>query len=106
MRINISWVGLLCVAATTPALAQGSPTGPYPRPAGAYEVDVERSTMVAMRDGVRLATDIYRPKGVSGALPTILIRLPYNKATYRAATVPAEYFASHGYAVAVQDVRG
>jgi putative CocE/NonD family hydrolase len=92
--------------AAVSARAQGNPDGPYPRPPGRYEVDVERSTMVAMRDGVRLSTDIYRPKGVSGALPTILIRLPYNKATYRAATVPAEYFASHGYAVAVQDVRG
>ena len=29
---------------------------------------------------VRLATDIYRPTGMGGALPTILIRLPYNKA--------------------------
>jgi putative CocE/NonD family hydrolase len=89
----------------TSALAQ-APNGPYSRPPGQYEVDVERSTMVSMRDGVRLSTDIYRPKGVSGPLPTILIRLPYNKATYRAATVPAEFFASHGYAVAVQDVRG
>ena len=94
----------LCFVAAS-AVAQ-APNGPYPRPPGQYEVDVERSTMVAMRDGVRLSTDIYRPKGVSGALPTIVIRLPYNKATYRAATVPAEYFASHGYAVAVQDVRG
>ena len=93
-----------CLAATA-TLAQ-SPNGPYPRPPGQYEVDVERSTMVSMRDGVRLSTDIYRPKGISGPLPTILIRLPYNKATYRGATVPAEYFASHGYAVAVQDVRG
>src|SRR5262245_43044095 len=98
MKIHICWLGALCAAATTSAFAQGSSTGPYPRPAGSHEVDVERSTMVSMRDGVRLATDIYRPKGVSGALPTIVIRLPYGKSTYRAATVPAEYFASHGYA--------
>ena len=62
--------------------------------------------MVPMRDGVRLATDVYRPRGLSGALPTILIRLPYNKDSYRGATVAADFFASHGYAVAVQDVRG
>ena len=62
--------------------------------------------MVAMRDGVKLSTDVYRPKGVEGQLPTILIRLPYNKATYRGATMPATFFASHGYAVTVQDVRG
>ena len=63
-----------------------------------------KSEMIAMRDGVRLATDVYRPKGVTGALPTILIRLPYNKSSYRGATVPADFFASHGYAVVVQDV--
>ena len=94
------------VMAAASAAAQTVPGGPYPRPAGQYEVDIERSIMVPMRDGVRLSTDVYRPKGVSGALPTILIRLPYNKATYRGATVPAAFFASHGYAVAVQDVRG
>jgi putative CocE/NonD family hydrolase len=88
-------------------MAQDSAGAPYPRPDGAYEVDVERNTMVPMRDGVRLATDIYRPRGVSGPLPTILIRLPYNKSAYRnGAIVPAEYFAAHGYAVVVQDVRG
>lgn len=86
--------------------AQPAAGAPYPRPKGAYEVDVERNVMIPMRDGVRLATDIYRPKGVTGALPTILIRLPYNKAAYRGATAPADYFASHGYAVVVQDVRG
>jgi uncharacterized protein len=101
------WNGLslLAVAAGGRVAAQ-APGAPYPRPAGKYEVDIERSIMVAMRDGVKLATDVYRPKGVDGQLPTILIRLPYNKATYRGATVPAAFFASHGYAVAVQDVRG
>jgi len=56
-----------------------------------------------MRDGVRLATDIYRPADLSGPLPAILMRTPYNKA---GSAGPASFFASHGYAVAVQDVRG
>jgi putative CocE/NonD family hydrolase len=91
----------------TTTLAQDSAGAAYPQPKGTYEVDVERNVMVAMRDGVQLATDIYRPKGVEGALPTILIRLPYNKSAYRGGAIgPAEFFASHGYAVAVQDVRG
>jgi hypothetical protein len=100
---------LLSIAAPAAAMAQGVPAGPnapYGRPAGSYEVDVDTSIMVSMRDGVRLATDVYRPRGVAGALPTVLIRLPYNKAAYRGATIPARFFASHGYAVAVQDVRG
>jgi predicted acyl esterase len=44
---------------------------------------VERDVMVPMRDGVRLANDIYYPArgGVrlSGRFPTILERTPYNK---------------------------
>lgn len=98
---------LAAVAATARAQsAPANPGAPYPRPKGAHEVVVERDVMIPMRDGVRLATDIYRPKDATGPLPTILIRLPYNKAAYRAATVPADFFASHGYAVVVQDVRG
>ena len=42
--------------------------------------------MVPMRDGVRLATDLYRPTGAGDKLPVILIRGPYNKDTYRGAT--------------------
>ncbi|MEO7963938.1 MAG: CocE/NonD family hydrolase, partial [Gemmatimonadaceae bacterium] len=87
-------------------LAQSAAGAPFPRPPGSHEVSVERSIMIPMRDGVKLATDVYRPKELTGALPTILIRLPYNKAAYRGATVPADFFASHGYAVVVQDVRG
>ena len=31
-----------------------------------------------MRDGVRLATDVYRPKDASTKVPTIFVRTPYN----------------------------
>ncbi len=94
------------VTAQVPAVAQDAAGRPYPRPAGAHEVVIERSIMVPMRDGVRLATDLYRPKDVAGALPTVLIRTPYNKGANPAGDPSARWFASHGYAVAVQDVRG
>ena len=38
---------------------------------------VDRKVMMPMRDGVRLATDIYRPKG-AGQVGTIFVRTPYN----------------------------
>jgi predicted acyl esterase len=41
----------------------------------AYTLDT--GVMVPMRDGVRLATDIYRP--AEGAAPTLLARTPYDK---------------------------
>ena len=39
---------------------------------------VERMVMVPMRDGVRLATEIYIPKEGDGPFPVILWRTPYN----------------------------
>lgn len=50
----------------------------------ADDVIVHRNVMIAMRDGVHLATDIYRPakdgKPVETPLPVILERTPYDKA--------------------------
>src|SRR5262249_3647615 len=39
---------------------------------------VERKLMVPMRDGKRMATDVYRPKDTSRKYPTIFVRTPYN----------------------------
>ena len=39
---------------------------------------VERKVMMAMPDGVRLATDLYRPKNAAGKVPVIWVRTPYN----------------------------
>jgi putative CocE/NonD family hydrolase len=78
---------------------------------------VERDTMVTGRDGVRLATDIYRPEGV-GPFPVVLERTPYDKSAPsrseittadpepRSREAVARYFVDAGYAVAYQDCRG
>src|SRR5688572_15635519 len=39
---------------------------------------VERKLMMPMRDGVRLATDIYRPKNAAGPVPAVFVKTPYN----------------------------
>src|SRR5215471_5645393 len=39
---------------------------------------IERKRMVPMRDGKRMATDVYRPKDTSKKYPTIFVRTPYN----------------------------
>src|SRR5450432_2777571 len=74
-----------------------------------YEVVTMKNVMVAMRDGVKLATDIYRP-GANGAaaegkFPVLLERTPYGKGG-APATGAATYFVSRGYVVVAQDVRG
>lgn len=59
---------------------------------------------VPMRDGTCLATDLYLPEE-GGPFPTLVNRVPYgrNSEPY---VKDAIYFAQHGYAVVVQDVRG
>lgn len=60
-----------------------------------------------MRDGVKLATDLYLParagQPLNQPLPVILTRLPYNKTGAKAM---GNYFASHGYVFIAQDTRG
>ena len=40
---------------------------------------IERNIMVPTRDGVHLATDVYRPADASGPMPALLERTPYGK---------------------------
>ena len=76
---------------------------------GGYKQVIYKDLMLAMRDGVCLATDIYRPaeNGVPlpDPVPTILSRTPYDKNSRRYIEV-ADYFVPRGYAVALQDLRG
>ena len=61
--------------------------------------------MAPMRDGVRLATDIYLPNGQgSGPFPIVLSRTPYDKGDCE--NVRAQYFAARGYVAMIQDERG
>jgi putative CocE/NonD family hydrolase len=78
---------------------------------------VERKVMMPMKDGIRLATDIYRPKGASpgspaNTVPTIWVRTPYNFNFWDVQNgVPADMTAQltavkRGYAYVVQNERG
>ena len=62
--------------------------------------------MVPMRDGVHLATDVYRPKG-DGPFPTVFVKTPYdfNKISNTLLEFAIET-VEHGYALVVQNERG
>lgn len=70
---------------------------------------VERNVMVPMRDGIRLATNLWIPEGTPA--PLLLVRVPYGKQS-----LPGEFsypvlpnifsLLDAGYAVAWQDCRG
>jgi putative CocE/NonD family hydrolase len=61
-----------------------------------------------MRDGVKLATDLYVPaengQPVKTRLPALLLRTPYNKSAWGLNIV--RFFAQHGYLSVTQDCRG
>ena len=73
---------------------------------------IERKVMVPMRDGVRLATDVYRPKNATGKVPVIFVRTPYNFNYWDIRNgVPADMrtiltAVQRGYAYVVQNERG
>ena len=73
-----------------------------------YGLAVSKDVMVEMRDGILLATDVYRPARdgdlVEGRFPTIVCLTPYDK-TERRYTEIADFFVPHGYAVVLQDMR-
>ena len=58
--------------------------------------------MVAMRDGVKLATSIYLPQG-QGPWPVVLVRTPYGKDLQATGNA---LWTNRDYALVVQDCRG
>ena len=88
---------LLLLVAATSLVAQGQ---------SPYETILSKDVMIPMRDGVRLATDIYRPArngvAVDGKFPVIMERTPYDK-NFSTYLLP---FVEDGYIVIAQDTRG
>jgi len=98
---------LLVMAALAIAVQAEQGTSKFQPPSPNYGVRVEQSVMIPMRDGVRLATDLYFPVDAGEKLPAIMIRTPYNKDNFFTKQWLGPYiFAGQGYVVAVQDCRG
>jgi putative CocE/NonD family hydrolase len=97
--------------------AVASPNLPVPDRVG-DGILLHRDVMVAMRDGVRLAADIYLPEDSTGPLPVILERTAYGKSERSRSEIEvgmtqpmtraevASHFVRHGYVVIYQDCRG
>lgn len=97
-RTAAALLSCAALAASTPASGQA-----------ADDYTVLRNVMVPMRDGVELATDVYRPAvdgvPVDEPRPAVLTRSPYGKDRQRDAEL-AVHLARHGYVAAIQDTRG
>ena len=75
-----------------------------------FDVVLEENVMVLMRDGIKLALDIYRParagKLIEDPLPVVLLRTPYNKVVRERDSGYSYFFAQHGFIATAQDCRG
>ncbi len=88
----------------------GSAESPYKNLSPAdYEVSVEKNIFIPMRDGVKLAADIYKPKGLEKS-PAIVVYIPYGKdySAYFGGPYKHDlwYFAQRGYVGVFCDFRG
>src|SRR3954463_15101467 len=91
-----------------------TPTEYQKRRPPTYAVPQPRSQYLTMRDGVRLAIDVYVP-GVDTRFPTVVILTPYYR-RFKVTSTEAEpspnaakyrdFFVPRGYALVVIDVRG
>lgn len=107
---------------TSRALRSMEPAVPPEIEIVADDIVVHRNVMVRMRDGISLATDIYRPaidgRPVETPLPVIMERTPYGKMQRSRSEIEpgmsqpmtrtevASHFVRAGYVVIYQDCRG
>mgnify|MGYP001590857359 CR=1 FL=1 len=81
----------------------------YDRPA-TFDVEFVPTVMVPMRDGARLATALYFPatngRRAEGRFPVLLTRHMGDGSATGGKNATARYFASRGYVVADQTMRG
>ena len=91
----------LCVFVQSPSLnSYGSYRRLYQGSGPQANKPVEQ--MAPMRDGVKLATNIFLPEG-SGPFPVVLVRTPYGKDTQGAGS---SGWTKRGFVYVVQDCRG
>ncbi len=71
-------------------------------PLSAQNLPPSQTLGIPMRDGKKMATDLYLPAG-QGKFPVILVRTPYGKQGVAGFGIDG---VKHGYAVVAQDTRG
>jgi len=104
--------GLLALSSSSNVQAQQSVLEkPNPRAELEKIAVIDQKVMMPMRDGIRLCTDIYRPK-TDQPVPVIFSRTPYNFNSWRDGEERTRSYAralkwvQRGYAYVVQNERG
>ncbi len=95
-KMKKAWLGAV-LGLGAALCADAEPPAPAP-------VRSEFGVMIPMRDGVRLAADVWLPEA-PGRYPVLVARTPYMKTGLKLSEW-AQYFAGRGYVVAIEDTRG
>ena len=66
----------------------------------------EHRLRLAMRDGIRLHTNVWLPAQGAGPAPAILLRTPYKESTLGFKRLGVLRYVESGYAVVIQQIRG
>ena len=104
------WLAAGGIAAASAILLAAVPAAQQREPAAGDGGVTCETVRVPMRDGVMLATDVYRP-AAPGRYPVIMLRTPYGLRLGQGCFAPGlsagmAYWAEHGYAAVSQDARG
>ena len=96
---------LFVAAAVLALVSRAGTTGQVPAAGPAF---TETRVMVPMRDGVKLHTVIFAPKGAAGPLPFLIMRTPYGapSSSQPLAAVSFKELVAEGYIFVYQDIRG
>ena len=95
LRLGILIAALLIPAGLIAQVVARNPQSP--------DYQEQLGLAIPMRDGVRLAADLFLPHG-GGRRSTVLVRTPYNRKT--PVMIGYRFFTRRGYAVLIEDVRG
>lgn len=100
LKVLVATLTVLCMNSLA---VSATPSLPGSYSSEQFDVRATRGSKAAMRDGVRLSVDTFRPD-TSERKPAILIITPYsnNPGFQKRAT----WFAKRGYVVAIADSRG
>jgi uncharacterized protein len=98
MRRLLTLAAIVCLQVVAPSGQPGPATATLTR----------TEQLIAMRDGVQLYTQIYRPTNTTTALPIVFQRTPYGVGQNTAAGVATALadLPADGYIIVLQDIRG
>ena len=103
MKESAIVISMIAFCFVSSAIPQGAETRKT------WDVSVLKNVMIPMRDGVKLATDIYLPsengQPSDQKFPVVMQRTPYDKEG-KFFKEASEFFVKNGYVAVIQDCRG